>query len=100
MGVLASFLCALIVAIPTLADGNQLSWEIVQFLAAIPTPITFIGSFFMSPSPRYIMSKQGFDAGYETLKAIRKEDCREEADQMWQGIEAEADMVPITYKEA
>lgn len=54
----------------------------------------------MPPSPRYVMGKHGFDAGYEALSQLRSTDPIEEAQAMWKNIEVEKDIVPVTYKEA
>jgi len=74
-------------------------WKFFMLMPCIPTPFLFIATYWMSPSPRFIMQKKGYEAGLEVLKAIRKMDPTEEAKAIWKTIEEENNMEKLKWKE-
>jgi len=94
--VFAQFFCAVLIY----CVGTKLPWKVIQLMPGMLSPLTFVMSFFIARSPRWVMEKYGFDRGYEVLKSVRAEDPSREAFLAWKKLEEDQNVETITYKEA
>jgi len=72
-------------------------WQVGMMLPGFAASIVMVAIWFTPESPRYVMSKEGYEAGLEQLKKVRCGDCSYEAGEMRQEIENEKNAGQVSY---
>lgn len=96
----------LVANILTAKSGNSkgtlvpdLPWQIGMMLPGFAGLVVSVVVWFLPESPRWIMAKNGYEAGVDTLKKIRVGDVTEEASGIQDALKAEADISSVAWKE-
>jgi len=72
-------------------------WEVGMMLPGFAACIVMVSIWFTPESPRFVMMKEGYEAGLEQLKKVRIGDCSYEAGEMRQEIEREKQVGKVSY---
>lgn len=75
-------------------------WAFGMFLPGIAGAILMVMMPFLPESPRYIMTKKNsYDKGKAELEKIRKGNVKVEANEMWEEVQNEKDIVELSFLE-
>ncbi|KNC77464.1 hypothetical protein SARC_10075 [Sphaeroforma arctica JP610] len=88
--VLGSFIATIV----TLFIKN---WHLGLMLPAVPGVIIAVTIWFTPESPRYVMSKKGYDDGAAILTKIRGGDITAEAQEIYEQLKAEEEAGSVSY---
>jgi sugar porter (SP) family MFS transporter len=73
------------------------TWQVGMMLPGFAALIVMVAIWFTPESPRFVMMKEGYEAGLEQLKKVRIGDCSYEAGEMRQEIEREKQVGKVSY---
>merc|ERR1712151_829127 len=72
-------------------------WQLGMMLPGFAALIVMVAIWLTPESPRFVMAKEGYEAGLEQLKKVRSGDCSYEAAEMRKEIEEEEDAGQVNY---
>merc|ERR1719215_2392782 len=72
-------------------------WKFGILMPGIAGAFLMAAAPFIPESPRFVMEKDGFDAGVDELERIRSGDVTVEADEMQRGIEEEQGVEQVSF---
>eukprot|EP00441_Pelagodinium_beii_P039245 CAMPEP_0197628950 /NCGR_PEP_ID=MMETSP1338-20131121/7021_1 /TAXON_ID=43686 ORGANISM="Pelagodinium beii, Strain RCC1491" /NCGR_SAMPLE_ID=MMETSP1338 /ASSEMBLY_ACC=CAM_ASM_000754 /LENGTH=510 /DNA_ID=CAMNT_0043199955 /DNA_START=44 /DNA_END=1576 /DNA_ORIENTATION=- len=78
----------------TLVDKD---WYFGMMLPGLAGAVLAVSCFFIPESPRYVMEKKGYDAGFQCLSRVRAGDVHLEAQEILTQIQEEKDIENVTF---
>ena len=85
-GVMATMICQVLT-----------DWSVGMFLPDIAGAVLAVASFFIPESPRYVMERDGYEAGKAMLKRIRRGNVEVEANEIYEAVQEEANVDQVGF---